>query len=88
MCAPAARAADAADKSGFTLLMPTPDADLTETERRVAEAVARGLSNKEIAAEFGISARTIEMHISHILAKKGWSNRVEIARDVLRRGSL
>lgn len=65
-----------------------PDADLTETERRVSEAVARGLSNKEIAAEFGVSARTIEMHISHILAKKGWSNRVEIARDVLRRGSL
>jgi DNA-binding NarL/FixJ family response regulator len=51
----------------------------------VAEAVARGLSNKEIAAEFGISVRTVENHISHILAKKGFGNRVEIARFVLDR---
>ncbi|HKP12422.1 MAG TPA: response regulator transcription factor [Blastocatellia bacterium] len=57
--------------------------DLTETEMRVAEAVARGLSNKEIAAEFGVSVRTVENHVSHILAKKGLSNRVEIARLVL-----
>ncbi|HET9530662.1 MAG TPA: response regulator transcription factor [Blastocatellia bacterium] len=59
------------------------DEELTETERRVAEAVARGLSNKEIATEFSISVRTVENHISHILAKKGFNNRVEIARYVL-----
>jgi DNA-binding NarL/FixJ family response regulator len=56
---------------------------LTEAELKVAEAVARGLSNKEIAAELGISVRTVENHVSHILAKKGFSNRVEIARYVL-----
>jgi DNA-binding NarL/FixJ family response regulator len=56
---------------------------LTETETRIAEAVARGLSNKEIAAEFGISVRTVENHVSHILAKKGFNNRVEIARLIL-----
>lgn len=56
-----------------------PDADLTETEMRVAQAVSRGLSNKEIAAEHGVSHRTIEMHISHILQKKNLSNRVELA---------
>ena len=61
------------------------DEALTEAEERVAEAVARGLSNKEIAAEFGISVRTVENHISHILAKKGFGNRVEIARYVLDR---
>lgn len=55
------------------------DEALTETENRVAEAVARGLSNKEIANEFGISFRTIEHHIRNILSKKGFSNRVEIA---------
>jgi len=55
------------------------DEALTETERRVAAAVARGLSNKEIAAEFGVSFRTVEHHIRNILAKKGFSNRVEIA---------
>lgn len=57
--------------------------DLTETENRVAGAVARGLTNKEIAAEFNNSVRTIENHISRILAKKNLSNRVEIARLVL-----
>lgn len=55
------------------------DEALTETENRVAEAVARGLSNKEIAGEFGISFRTVEHHIRNILSKKGFSNRVEIA---------
>ncbi|HYO63559.1 MAG TPA: response regulator transcription factor [Pyrinomonadaceae bacterium] len=62
------------------------DEDLTEAEERIALAVARGLSNKEIAAEFGLSVRTVENHISHILDKKGFSNRVEIARHVLGRG--
>lgn len=57
--------------------------ELTETEARIAEVVARGLTNKEIANEFEISVRTVENHISHILAKKGFSNRVEIARYVL-----
>ena len=61
------------------------DEDLTDAEWRVAEAVARGLSNKEIAAEFNLSLRTIEGHISHILDKKNFGNRVEIARYVLAR---
>lgn len=60
------------------------DEALTEAENRVATAVSRGLSNKEIAAELDISVRTVENHISHILDKKGFSNRVEIARYVLK----
>ena len=59
------------------------DEDLTGAEGRIALAVARGLSNKEIAAEFNISVRTVENHISHILDKKNFSNRVEIARHVI-----
>ena len=61
------------------------DEDLTEAEMRVAELVARGLSNKEIAVELEISFRTVENHISHILDKKNFSNRVEIARLVIER---
>ena len=61
------------------------DEDLTESEGRIAGAVARGLSNKEIAAELGISVRTVENHISHILSKKNFSNRVEIARHWIER---
>lgn len=61
------------------------DEQLTEAENRIAQAVARGLSNKDIAAELEISVRTVENHISHILDKKRFNNRVEIARFVMER---
>ncbi len=53
--------------------------DLTEAETRIAALVAESMSNKEIAAHCEISVRTVESHVSHILAKKGFSNRVELA---------
>jgi DNA-binding NarL/FixJ family response regulator len=59
------------------------DEELTNAEWRIAEAVSRGLSNKDSAAEFNLSVRTIENHVSRILAKKGFANRVEIARHLL-----
>ena len=59
------------------------DEELTDAEWRVAESVARGLSNKEIAAELNLSIRTVENHVSRILAKKNFSNRVEIARHII-----
>jgi DNA-binding NarL/FixJ family response regulator len=61
------------------------DEDLTDAEWRVAEAVARGLANKEIAAELKLSLRTIEGHISRILDKKNLSNRVELALHIRER---
>ncbi|HMJ08390.1 MAG TPA: response regulator transcription factor [Pyrinomonadaceae bacterium] len=61
------------------------DEDLTDAEWRVAEAVARGMSNKEIASELTLSLRTVEGHISHILDKKNLSNRVELALDIAER---
>jgi DNA-binding NarL/FixJ family response regulator len=61
--------------------------DLTEAEERVALLVAKSLSNKEIAAQLEISVRTVETHISHTLAKKSFSNRVEIARFIIERES-
>ncbi len=63
------------------------DGDLTEAEERVAAQVGNGLSNKEIAARLKLSVRTVESHVSHILAKKSWSNRVEIARYVGRQNA-
>ena len=59
------------------------DEELTDAEWRVAEAIARGRSNKEIAAALNLSIRTVENHVSRILAKKGLSNRVEIALAIL-----
>jgi DNA-binding NarL/FixJ family response regulator len=63
------------------------DEELTDAEWRVAREIARGLSNKEIAVELDLSVRTIENHVSRILAKKNFSNRVEIARLVLSKNS-
>lgn len=59
--------------------------DFTESESRIAHLVADGKSNKEIARLLSISVRTVEGHISNILSKKGWSNRVEIARHIIKR---
>lgn len=61
------------------------DEELTDAEWRVAEAVARGMTNKEIAAELELSLRTIEGHISRILDKKNLTNRVELALHVRER---
>jgi DNA-binding NarL/FixJ family response regulator len=59
------------------------DEELSDAEWRVAEAIARGRSNKEIAAALNLSIRTVENHVSRILAKKNLSNRVEIALSIL-----
>ncbi|MEB3371438.1 ATP-binding protein [Saccharopolyspora mangrovi] len=52
---------------------------LTKTERQVALLVGDGKSNPEIAAELFASRRTIEVHVSHVLAKLGVRSRVEVA---------
>jgi non-specific serine/threonine protein kinase len=55
------------------------DAVLTRREREVAELVAQGRSNKEIATRLVISLRTAEAHVQHILAKLGFTSRAQIA---------
>jgi predicted ATPase/DNA-binding CsgD family transcriptional regulator len=52
---------------------------LTRREREIAELVAGGLSNKEIAAHLVISPRTAEAHVEHILTKLGFNSRAQIA---------
>jgi DNA-binding CsgD family transcriptional regulator len=52
---------------------------LTATELRVTELVAQGLSNPDIAERLVLSRRTVETHVSHILAKLRASSRGEIA---------
>jgi predicted ATPase/DNA-binding CsgD family transcriptional regulator len=57
-----------------------PDATpLTRREQQVAELIAQGLSNKEIAAGLVISQRTAESHVEHILTKLGCTNRAQVA---------
>ncbi|MEU9118792.1 LuxR C-terminal-related transcriptional regulator [Streptomyces sp. NPDC048506] len=59
---------------------------LTGTERTVAEHVAAGRSNPEIATRMCISRRTVSTHVSHILQKLQMSSRIELAAEVIRRG--
>jgi DNA-binding CsgD family transcriptional regulator len=53
--------------------------ELTETERRVAELVAEGLSNKEVAARLFVSVRAVEANLSKVYAKLGVRSRTELA---------
>jgi DNA-binding NarL/FixJ family response regulator len=48
-------------------------------ERQVAELVASGLTNRQIAERFFLSEKTVETHISRILAKLGVASRVAVA---------
>ena len=54
--------------------------ELTPTEVKVVQLVARGLSNREIAEVMNVSQRTIESHVSNMLAKTSLHNRTELAR--------
>jgi DNA-binding CsgD family transcriptional regulator/tetratricopeptide (TPR) repeat protein len=60
-------------------------ASLTNTERVVARLVAQGLTNQEIASRLLVSVRTVESHVSHVLAKLGLSSRRQVAQDGARR---
>jgi DNA-binding CsgD family transcriptional regulator len=53
--------------------------ELTPTERSVAELVAIGKSNKEVAAQLFITPRTVEGHLTRIYAKLGVRSRAELA---------
>lgn len=52
---------------------------LTATEAEVVDVVARGLSNKQVAAELFMSVNTVEAHLKHIFRKLGVRSRTELA---------
>ncbi len=54
--------------------------ELTPTELKVVQFVARGMSNRDVADHMGVSQRTIESHVSNMLGKTGLNNRTELAR--------
>lgn len=60
---------------------------LTPTELKVADLITTGRSNPDIAAQLCLSRRTVETHVSNILAKLGARSRVDIAREAARQGT-
>ena len=56
------------------------DVELTPTEIKVLQFVAKGMANREIAEELNVSQRTVESHVSNMLGKTGLHNRTELAR--------
>jgi DNA-binding NarL/FixJ family response regulator len=62
------------------------DMPLTPRERDVLSAAARGLGNKQIAVELGMSARTVQTHLTSIFAKLGVSSRTEAVLLAVKRG--
>jgi DNA-binding NarL/FixJ family response regulator len=59
---------------------------LTARELEVLQLVAAGRSNREIAAELFISAKTASVHVSNILGKLGVASRGEAAATAYREG--
>ena len=66
---------------------PTEQAEpLTEREIEVLQLTARGLTNKEIGRELGISPRTVQGHLANIYGKLDVASRTEAVTEALRRG--
>jgi DNA-binding CsgD family transcriptional regulator len=59
-----------------------PAGGLTPGERRVAELVASGLSNKQVAARLYLSVYTVQAHLSRVYAKLGVRSRTQLARHL------
>jgi DNA-binding CsgD family transcriptional regulator len=63
--------------AGMAVANPVP---LSPRQAEVLRAVVRHSANKEIAAKFNITVRTVKFHISTLLSKFGVDNRMELAR--------
>lgn len=66
---------------------PRTDGALTDRQQEVLDLLAEGLSNAQIAERLYISPRTVEHHVSNILAALDLSSRTEAAAFALRKGA-
>ena len=62
------------------------DVPLTPRETQVLRSLAMGLSNREIAATFGISVETVKEHVQNLLRKTALADRTQAAVWAIRRG--
>lgn len=61
---------------------------LTPREQMVLERLARGLGNKQIAAQLGIAERTVKFHVSSVFTKLGATNRTEAVTRAAQAGLI
>ena len=83
--------ADGGREAGAAQAQPTPErlpADLTGREREVLGLVAAGLTNQEICDRLWLSMPTVKTHVSHLLAKTGSRDRVQLVLVALRAGAV
>jgi non-specific serine/threonine protein kinase len=61
---------------------------LTAREREVAEHIARGESNREIAEALVVTERTVESHVTNILNKLRFTNRAQVRKWAVEKGMV
>lgn len=76
-----------ADPMRATLLRENSLGMLTSQERRILNLVGRGLTNREVASELGVSDKTVKNHVSALIKKLGLRSRVDAASYVRGAGS-
>ena len=67
---------------------PSAGPSLTPREQVVLEHLARGLGNKQIAAQLGIAERTVKFHVSSVFTKLGAANRTEAVTRAAQAGLI
>lgn len=77
---------DYAGKNAVQTLRGEPKADLTSRESETLRLIALGYSNKEIAAQFNKSVKTIEAHKANAMKKLGICSRTDIVRYAILKG--
>jgi len=62
-------------------------AGLTDTERTIAELVAQGLTNRQVAERVFVSRHTVDFHLRSIFRKVEVTSRIELTRHILSQGT-
>ncbi len=70
------------------LANPSPNDILSERETEVVRLIARGYSNKEVAAQLAINAKTVETYKARSLEKLSLRSRADLVRYAIQRGWL